>query len=277
MLIVQISDLHYLRKGVLSFGKVDTHGHMERALAAIKALTPAPDMVLISGDLTNDGDLGTYRVLADMLSELGLPIYPIPGNHDDRELIRAAFPMIQALSAEGPLCYALEPFPVRIIALDSSVDGKPYGRLGEEQLDWLSRTLEADRQKPTLVMLHHPPFRTGIGHMDWSMLRDSDALAALARQHPQIERVLCGHVHRAVQTRFAGTIAQIGPGTAHQVKLVLGEGRGPWTMEPPGFLLHRWSEEDGLISHQVSIGDFSPEGSFGDAHTGAPLDESSKS
>ena len=82
----------------------------------------------------------------------------------------------RALSPAGPLCYAIENWPVRIIALDSSVDGKSYGRLGEEQLVWLSTTLEADRRKPTLVMLHHPPFKTGIGHMDWSMLRDSEAL-----------------------------------------------------------------------------------------------------
>ena len=160
---------------------------------------------------------------------------------------------------------------MRILALDSSVDGKPYGRLGEAQLDWLSATLDADRNKPTLVMLHHPPFKTGIGHMDWSMLHDSGALADVIRGHPQVERVLAGHVHRAVQTRFAGTIAQIAPGTAHQVKLVLGEGRGPWVMEPPGFLLHHWNAGDGLVTHELPIGRFGPEGGFQDPHIGAPI------
>ena len=122
-------------------------------------------------------------------------------------------------------------------------------------------------------MLHHPPFRTGIGHMDWSMLRDSEALGSVIRRHPQVERVLCGHVHRAVQTRFAGTIAQIPPGTAHQVKLTLGAGRGPWAMEPPGFLLHRWCAEDGLVTHEVPIGSFGPEGGFRDPHAGEPEGE----
>lgn len=164
----------------------------------------------------------------------------------------------------------IDDWPVRIIALDSSIDGKPYGRLGEPQLGWLSSVLNANQLKPTLVMLHHPPFKTGIGHMDWSMLRDSDELAAVIAEHPQVERVLCGHVHRAVQTRFAGTIAQIPPGIAHQVKLTLGEGRGPWNMEPPGFLLHCWSEDDGLVTHQLSIGDFMPEGGFGDPHIRRP-------
>ncbi|MEM7044765.1 MAG: phosphodiesterase [Pseudomonadota bacterium] len=271
MLIVHISDLHFLCKGVLSFGKVDTHAHLERCIEAIQAFEPRPDIVLISGDLTNDGDLRTYQVLADMLKLLGRPIYPIPGNHDDRELVRAAFPEIAALSPEGALYYAIEDWPVRILALDSSVDGKPYGRLGEAQLSWLSEKLDAEQEKPTLVMLHHPPFKTGIGHMDWSMLRDSDELSDIIRRHRQVERVLCGHVHRAVQIRFAGTIAQIPPSTAHQVKLTLGEGRGPWAMEPPGFLVHHWSAGDGLVTHHMPIGSFGPEGRFSDPHVGEPM------
>jgi hypothetical protein len=74
-----------------------------------------------------------------------------------------------------------------------------------------------------------------------------------------------------VQTRFAGTIAQIPPGSAHQVKLVLTEDRGPWTMEPPGFLLHRWQEGEGLVTHQIVIGDCELEGRFDDRHSGTPV------
>lgn len=271
MLIAQISDLHFLRKGVLSFGKVDTHAHLKRCVEAIQAFEPSPDVILITGDLTNDGDLPAYQALVDLLAPLDLPVYPIPGNHDDRELMRAVFPAIDQLSPAGPLHYAIEDWPLRIIALDSSVDGKIYGRLGEAQLDWLSRTLDADRNKPTLVMLHHPPFKTGIVHMDYSMLCDGEAFAKVIGEHSQVERVLCGHVHRAIQTRFAGTIAQIAPGIAHQVKLRLREGRGGWTKEPPGFLLHQWNGEGGLITHELPIGDFQPEGGFADPHTGIPI------
>jgi 3',5'-cyclic AMP phosphodiesterase CpdA len=272
MLIAQLSDLHFLREGILAFGKLDMHAHTARCVQAVKALDPAPDAVLITGDLTHDGDLETYQDLAEMLSELDQSVFPIPGNHDDRALIRAVFPEIQALSPSGPVCYAIDQGPLRLIALDSAVDGKPYGELGETQRAWLSRTLNADKDRPVLVMLHHPPFKTGIGHMDWSMLRDADSLAEIIGEHGHVERVLCGHAHRPVQTRFAGTIAQIAPGVAHQVKLLLGEGRGPWIMEPPAFLLHHWHEDDGLITHQVLIGDFSLEGGFGDPHAGEPLD-----
>ncbi len=272
MLLAQISDLHFLRKGVLAFGKLDVHAYTHRCIEAVRATRPSPDAILITGDLTNDGDRQTYHALADLLSAFEQPCFPVPGNHDDRELIRAAFPEIAELSPSGKLCYAIDQGPLRIIALDSSVDGKPYGELGEAQRDWLSETLDRQRNKPTLVMLHHPPFKTGIGHMDWSMLKDAQALASIIHAHPNVERVLCGHVHRAVQTRFAGTIGQIAPGTAHQVKLVFDEGMGPWTTEPPGFLLHHWQESDGLVTHEVPIGDFIPEGAFGDPPSGEPAD-----
>lgn len=271
MLFVQISDLHYLRQGVLSFGEVDTHAHTERCIAQIKTLSPAPDAVLITGDLTNDGDLQTYQSLAALLATLDLPLYPIPGNHDDRDLIREAFPAIERLSPMGPLFYAIEHFPIRVLALDSSVDGDPRGYLGAIQLEWLAAILEEQPEKPAIVMLHHPPFKTGIGHMDYSMLGDADDLASVIQAHPQVERVLCGHVHRAVQTRFAGTIAQIPPGVAHQVKLILGEGRGPWNMEPPAFLLHYWQDELGLVTHQLPIGQFEPEGRFDAPSVGSPI------
>jgi 3',5'-cyclic AMP phosphodiesterase CpdA len=266
MQLVQISDLHFLPAGVLSFGKVDTHGHLVRCLEQIGAMDPAPDALLITGDLTNDGDPSTYHVLAALLEETALPCYAIPGNHDDRELIRESFPEIAKRTASGPLCYVVDDLPVRLIALDSSVTGKPYGRLGEAQRAWLEQRLAEAPDRPTLLALHHPPFKTGIGHMDWSMLRDAAEFEAITARYPAIERVLCGHVHRPIQRRFAGTIAQIAPGIAHQVKLTLNDEHGPWIMEPPGFLLHCWEEDEGLVTHQIAIGDFGPEGHFSDPH-----------
>ena len=101
------------------------------------------------------------------------------------------------------------------------------------------------------------------------MLEDGAALAAVIGRHPQVERVLCGHVHRTVQCRFAGTIAQIAPGTAHAVQLTLTGGPSRWIMEPPGVLLHEWRDGRGLVTHVDFIGDFEV-GRFSDPHTQAP-------
>jgi 3',5'-cyclic AMP phosphodiesterase CpdA len=183
--------------------------------------------------------------------------------------MRAAFAPRGLFPAQGPLCFDVRLGPVRLIGLDSVVPGDPAGRLGPEQLVWLDARLGEAPEEPTLVALHHPPFRTGIDHMDAMMLEDGDALAAVIDRHRQVERVLCGHVHRAVQCRFAGTIAQIAPGTAHAVQLTLAGAPSRWVMEPPGVLLHEWRDGRGLVSHLDFIGEFEV-GRFSDQHTQAP-------
>lgn len=271
MLIAQMSDPHFLPSGTLAFGKVDVAGCLERAIDHLNALDPPPDLVLITGDLTNDGDVPVFAELAERLDRLIAPYYPLPGNHDQREAMRLAFGHLDCLPGDGRLCYVVDDWPIRIIALDTLVEGRPSGRLGPDQLAWLERRLKEKSRKPTLVALHHHPFRSGIGHMDRSMLRDADDLAAVVVRHAQIERVLCGHIHRPVQQRFAGTIAQSALAVAHQTQLVFGDGRGPWICEPPAVLLHYWNGAR-VVTHQSMIGAYGPTGRFSDPHRTMPAD-----
>ena len=262
MLIAQMSDPHFMPEDVRLFGRLDTAGYLERAVAHLNAL--APDAVLITGDLTNDGDAQAYAAFAAIVDRLRAPFFVLAGNHDDCELVRARF--AGCLPGSGPLCYAIDRFALRLIALDTLVSGEPWGRLGPEQLAWLDATLGEAPDRPTLVALHHPPFRTGIGHLDRSMLRDADGLAAVIGRHPQVERVVCGHVHRAIQCRFAGTLAQSAPSCAHQAELVLGAAEATWICEPPAVLLHWWDPAGGLVSHVSMIGEYGPAGRFSDPH-----------
>jgi 3',5'-cyclic AMP phosphodiesterase CpdA len=269
MLIAQISDLHFLPKGTLAFGRVDVAGCLERAIDHLNALQPRPDAVLITGDLTNDGDAAVWAELMAALGRLEAPIRPLPGNHDDRELMRGACAHLGLFAPEGPLRFAADLGPLRLIGLDSLIPGDPAGRLGPEQLAWLDARLAEAPQQPALVALHHPPFATGIDHMDAMMLEDGEALAEVIGRHPQVARVLCGHVHRAVQCAFAGTVGLIAPGTAHAVQLALAGEPSRWIMEPPGVLLHQWRDAQGLVSHVDFIGAFEV-GRFSDDHTQAP-------
>jgi 3',5'-cyclic AMP phosphodiesterase CpdA len=108
-----------------------------------------------------------------------------------------------------------------------------------------------------MIFLHHPPFRTGIGHMDRSGLNNASAMAAVVAKYPNVERIVCGHIHRAIQTRFAGTIASVAPSTAHQIALDLRpDGPSAMKMDPPGYQLHYWTPEAGLVTHTAAIGDF---------------------
>jgi Icc protein len=158
---------------------------------------------------------------------------------------------------EGKLDYVLDRFPVRIVALDSSVPKKPYGALTDEQLQWLDRTLASVPDKPTVVAIHHPPFWTGIGHMDQQPLTNPAPFEAVIARHAQVERVLCGHLHRNIVARFGGTIASTCPSPSHQVALDLADDAASrFVMEPPGFCLHLWRKASGLVSHTASLGKF---------------------
>ena len=269
MLIAQISDLHFRPKGSLAFGRVDVAGCLERAIDHLNALEPRPDAVLITGDLTDDGRVADWAQLMATLARLEPPFYPLPGNHDDRELMRLACADLGLFGHAGPLRFAVDLGRLRLIGLDSVIPGDAAGRLGPEQLGWLDSRLAEAMDKPTLVALHHPPFRTGIDHMDGMMLEDGAALAAVIGRHPQVARVLCGHVHRSVQCDFAGTIGQIAPGTAHAVQLTLTGEPARWVLEPPGMLLHQWQEGRGLISHVDFIGRYDV-GGFDEPPTPAP-------
>jgi 3',5'-cyclic AMP phosphodiesterase CpdA len=217
-----------------------------------------PDAVLFTGDLTDFGRPDEYANLSRIIAPLPMPCLLMAGNHDDVENLREAFPGHGYLrQREGKLDYVIDDFPLRIIALDSTIPHKSPGELTASQLAWLDETLAASPAKPTLVALHHPPFWTGIGHMDVQGLQNPDALEAIIRRHPQVERVIAGHLHRPIVTRVGGTVASTSPSPSHQVARDLDDhARSQFVMEPPAFQLHLWREGAGLVSHVATIGRF---------------------
>jgi Icc protein len=258
MIVCQVSDMHVKAGGKLSYGVVDTAAHMQRCIAHILALKQRPDVVVMTGDLTDSGTPQEYALLRELIAPLPVPVYLIPGNHDDRGALRESFPDHDYLGQFSPFIqYAIEDHALRIVAIDTVVPMQDGGELCAKRLAWLARTLAAQPRRPTLLIMHHPPFATGIGHMDDIGLADPQALAHVVAQHPQVERVLCGHLHRPIQTRFAGTIACTAPGPAHQISLDLArDAAATFTMEPPGYLLHAWSAATGVVTHHAVIGDY---------------------
>ncbi|MFP2911081.1 phosphodiesterase [Pyxidicoccus sp. 3LFB2] len=259
MLLAQISDFHVGVPGSDVDRRFDSAAQLERAVAHLCRMEPRPDAVLCTGDLVNDGSPEEYARLAALLKPLAMPWYVIPGNHDDREHLRAAFAHLGYLPPRGFLHYVVELGPLRLIGLDTLVPGAPGGKLCDERLAWLDARLSEAPERPTLVFMHHPPFPTGIHRADAMGLEGSDALASVIGRHPQVERVLCGHLHRPIVKRFAGTVASTCPSTMHQVELDLSlPGRLALVPEPTACQLHLWSEASGLVSHTSYIEDARP-------------------
>jgi 3',5'-cyclic AMP phosphodiesterase CpdA len=257
--IAQISDLHIKPPGSLAYGRIDTAVALERCVAELNAFRPRPDFVVISGDLADTPTAEEYQYLKRLLDPLKLPFAGIPGNHDSREMMRATFPQAYA-AASGPLNQQVEIGALDLVLLDSSVPEKPHGELDAPTLQWLEATLASMSGRPALVFLHHPPFRSGIWHMDRQNLLNAGELAAVVSRHPRVQLIAAGHVHRATFTAFAGVSTTICPAPNHAVDLDLAEARQPsFKVEPPAFHLHSWFPDAGfgsVVTNQIPIGDF---------------------
>jgi 3',5'-cyclic-AMP phosphodiesterase len=256
MLIAQITDLHVRPRGLPSNRVSETNAMTERAIDVVIALRPRPDVVLITGDLTDCGLVEEYEQLRGMLRRLDIPAYMVPGNHDCRENFRQVLAYYPTVVADPEFVqFVVDDLPLRLIGLDTLVPGKGEGALCARRLSFLERELARVPDKPTIVFLHHPPFDCGILHMDRiRLIEGAQRLGEIIGAHRNVERILCGHHHRAIQARFGGTIASIAPGVTHQVMLDLSEDHeGALVFEPPAYQLHRYRPDTGVVSHTAYV------------------------
>ncbi len=258
-LLLQLSDLHIREPGRLAYGRINTAPYLAQAVASIQRLPQQPDAIVITGDLTDFGRAAEYEHLRGLLAPLAhKPIYLLPGNHDERAQLRASFPEYSYLGTEGFVQYSVPVGRLQLITLDTVVPGASEGSLCRERLDWLAAQLAEHQHRPVVIAMHHPPFRTLIGHMDdIGLLEGAEALEALVARFPNVERVICGHLHRSIQVRFGGSIAATIPSPAHQVCLDLApDAASAWTLEPPGFALHALPAQGRLVSHLAASGSY---------------------
>jgi 3',5'-cyclic-AMP phosphodiesterase len=260
--LVQLSDLHIVAPGALAYGRVDTARALERAVASVRRLRQQASAVVITGDLTDRGQAVEYARLRELLQPLSMPVFLMPGNHDERTALREAFPGHRYLGDGEFIQYSVAVGDLQLVALDTLAPGMSHGELCERRLGWLDDELGRLGRRPVVLALHHPPFSTLIDHMDHIGLRlGAPELAAIVARHPNVERVISGHLHRAIETRFAGTLASTAPSTAHQVCLDFAPDAKPaFAFEPPGFRVHAWTADVGVVSHLAPIGEF--EGPF---------------
>ncbi len=259
-ILLQLSDPHIREPGRLAYGRINTAPFLQQAVVAIGRLPQRPDAVVLTGDLTDFGRAAEYAHLRGLLAPLGMPVYLLPGNHDDRTQLRASFPEHVYLGEGGLVQYSVAVGGLQLIALDTVVPGTSEGGLCAERLAWLAAQLEAHRGRPVVIAMHHPPFQTLIGHMDEiGLLAGAEELEGLVARYPNVERVICGHLHRGIQVRFGGSIASTAPSCAHQVQLDLApDAASAWTLEPPGFVLHALPAVGRLVSHTAASGDYGP-------------------
>lgn len=248
MRIVQITDSHVLPEGALWKGRVDGGSALARAVARINGI--GADLVVHTGDLTDGGDRKSTERAAAILAGLRAPLRLSPGNHDDRDALRACFgPQV---IGEGPfLNWRAEAQGLRIIGLDTLDPGEVAGRLCTARAAWLEEALEGDM--PSVVFQHHPPCAMGLPFMDgWPFQGEAEA-ARIISAAPAL-RILCGHVHAAAERHWAGTLVAAAP--ALSVALPFDATREEalgFMVEPPMLRVLDWDETLGLRVQTIPV------------------------
>jgi 3',5'-cyclic AMP phosphodiesterase CpdA len=243
-LLVQLTDPHV----GADWGDGDPVAMLAAAVEAVRAVEPNPDAVLVSGDLADHGGDDEYEQVRELLAPLEAPLYALPGNHDDRAALRRQFGVPGA--DDEPVQYAADLGPLRLVVLDSTRAGEDRGELDADRLAWLEATLAAAPGTPTLLALHHPPFATGILGFDKVGLPASDrrALGKVIEAHPQVRRIVAGHMHRTMSAELGGRSVLAVPSTYVQAQLDFGAEEIELSADPSGFAVHAFTDGE-LVSH----------------------------
>ena len=209
--------------------------------------------MIATGDLAQWGALREYEELAELLAPLSAPVLPLPGNHDEGKLLRGCFPKHPWVDAEHS-SWVANVGSVRIVGLDSTRTGESGAELDAERLEWLDAALSADHIGPTLLAMHHPPFKSGIDWMDEGGFIGLDAFVEVIAAH-RIDRVLCGHLHRPMTAVVGGHFAEVGPSTAVHVALDLAtDAPRRVILDPIGYRLLAISPDDAEHADWAVVG-----------------------
>lgn len=248
-LIVQLSDPHIGAE----WADGDPVVGLAAAVQSMRAIQLQPDVVLVTGDLADTASDSEYMRVSELLSPLRAPVHVVPGNHDDRETLRRHFGL-PGIAAQ-PVFYTIDLGPLRLVTLDTTIPGEASGALDLAQLEWLDDVLTASPRQPTLVAMHHPPFLTGLPAWDQiGLSKDGrDLLAEVVHRHPQVRRIVAGHVHRTIAGELGGRSALSVPSTYAQGRLRFGSSQLEFAAEPAGFAVHAVFDLD-LVSFIQPVG-----------------------
>ena len=247
-LLAQLSDPHI---GAAWAGGDPVAG-LAAAVESIRSMRQQPDAVLLSGDLADSAADAEYEKVRALLQPLRAPLYVLPGNHDDRHALRRHFGVPGA--AGDPVQYSVDLGPLQLVVLDTTRPGEDAGELDSERLGWLDAQLASTPDVPTLLAMHHPPLVTGVPALDEFGLPAADrrALGEILKRHPQVRRLVAGHVHRTMTAELAGRPVLTVPSTYVQAGLHFGSRHGEWTDEPGGFAVHAVTDGE-LVSHSQQV------------------------
>ncbi len=240
-LLVQITDTHILQRGELLHCAVDTAIHLRESVGEINAMDPQPDLVMITGDLVEKPSDSTYSHFDELITPLKAPVFLIPGNHDDPQVMWKHFSGTSIFPGKPPTYqYVIDDHDVRILALNSHLDDTELPKFGEQRLRWLKQAL-AESDKPTLIAIHHPPMKTGVYFIDMAGEEWYRGINEVLARNPHVQLIICGHGHQELIGRIGNVPVYMAGSTAHQLIAGRVKDRAPaFDLSRVAPVLHQW-------------------------------------
>lgn len=207
--LVQITDCHLGERPGVPLLNIDTDRSLGAVLDLIRRQQPVFDLVLATGDLSDNGSAAAYRRLLEYTRDLGTARW-LPGNHDSARTLR------EILRGDSRIERSFLGEHWQVILLDSAVPGEVGGFLAEAELAALQACLAAEPDRHALICLHHPVFAVGCAWLDGQRVANADDFWAVIARFPQVRAVLCGHVHQPLDREEHGVRVLTTPSTAWQ-------------------------------------------------------------
>ncbi|WP_151526650.1 phosphodiesterase [Serinicoccus kebangsaanensis] len=216
--LAHVSDTHLLADGALQFGAIDTTARLRAALERLTRLDPAPDAIVVTGDLADLGEPGAYQQLRELVDplavDLGAQVVWVMGNHDERPAYAAGL-FGEQVTQEQPQDRVHDVRGLRVVSLDTTVPGYHHGELREEQLEWLADVLATPAEHGTVLALHHPPIPVPMVPAAAIIeLLDQDGLAGVL-EGSDVVSILGGHFHFSSHSTFAGIPVSVAAATCY--------------------------------------------------------------
>ena len=237
MIIAQISDTH------ISIGTPDAKqkiSDFEAVISDISYLAPTPDVIIHTGDITDNGRQEEYEKSIEILSKTNVPFYGMVGNKDNRILMPKTFQPEEYFSSPSNFVdYSIDEFPVKLIVLDTLCSDNNKGDFCEKRTERFQKMVMSEASKPLAIFMHHPPCEIKVGPeaFHFSCLDTMSNLRKTIIQSQRVIAIFCGHVHRST----SGTVGKIPVTVMSAVATTLRKGKYPQHMEKrPTYKLHRF-------------------------------------
>ena len=214
--ILQLSDVHRFADPDERLFGIPTRELFEDVLEHVERSGLRPDHVVVTGDHTHDELPETYAAVREALAPFLDRLWLVPGNHDDRVLLRAAFADRIPADGAGRVTFSVRAGGWLCLGLDTQVPGAVGGRLGAEQVAWIRAQLDEHRPGAAVLFMHHPPVELGLAWLDRIGLEDADLLQGLLVDEPRVRLVCCGHVHHESSHRVGSAEVVTVPSTGLQ-------------------------------------------------------------